>query len=107
VHIEGPDEAGHAGNADLKKKAVEHIDKYIVGPVYNALQKYESWRILVMPDHPTPVSNKAHSGLPVPFAMAGTGIDPLLDSPFSEVSAAQSGLKIEKGFELMEYFIKS
>jgi 2,3-bisphosphoglycerate-independent phosphoglycerate mutase len=107
VHIEGPDEAGHAGNADLKKKAVERIDKYIVGPVYNALQKYESWRILVMPDHPTPVSNKAHSGQPVPFAMAGTGIDPLLDSPFSEASAAQSGLKIEKGFELMEYFIKS
>jgi 2,3-bisphosphoglycerate-independent phosphoglycerate mutase len=107
VHIEGPDEAGHAGNADLKKKAVERIDKYIVGPVYNALQKYESRRILVMPDHPTPVSNKAHSGQPVPFAMAGTGIDPLLDSPFSEAEAAQSGLKIEKGCELMEYFIKS
>ncbi|PKL49801.1 MAG: cofactor-independent phosphoglycerate mutase [Planctomycetes bacterium HGW-Planctomycetes-1] len=107
VHIEGPDEAGHAGNADLKKKAVERIDKYIVGPVYNALQKYESRRILVMPDHPTPVSHKAHTGQPVPFAMAGTGIDPLLNSPFSEAEAAQSGLKIEKGCELMEYFIKS
>lgn len=107
VHIEGPDEAGHAGNADLKKKAVERIDKYVVGPVLNGLQKYDNWRILVMPDHPTPCKSQAHTGLPVPFAMAGTGISPLLDTPFSEAYAAQSGLKIEKGFELMEYFLKS
>jgi len=107
IHIEGPDEAGHAGNADLKKKAVERIDKYVVGPVYKALQKYDGWRILVMPDHPTPCKSQAHSGLPVPFAMAGTGINPTLNNPFSEDFAAQSGLKIEKGFELMEYFIKS
>jgi 2,3-bisphosphoglycerate-independent phosphoglycerate mutase len=106
VHIEGPDEAGHAGNADLKKKAVERIDKYIVGPVYNALQKYDGWRILVMPDHLTPVKTQAHSGKPVPFAMAGTGIRATMDNPFSEAYAAQSGLKIEKGFELMEYFLK-
>ena len=107
VHIEGPDEAGHAGNAELKKKAVERIDKYIVGPVYQALQKYESWRILVMPDHLTPCKSQAHSGQPVPFAMAGTGISPILDNPFSEAYAAMSGLKIEKGYELMEYFLKS
>ncbi len=107
VHIEGPDEAGHAGNAEMKKKAVERIDKYIVGPVYKALQKYESWRILVMPDHPTPVKSQSHSGKPVPFAMAGTGISPTMNNPFSEAYAAQSGLKIEKGCELMEYFIKS
>ncbi|MFA5291795.1 MAG: cofactor-independent phosphoglycerate mutase [Phycisphaerae bacterium] len=107
VHIEGPDEAGHAGNAELKKKAVERIDRYIVGPVYQALQKYESWRILVMPDHLTPCKSQAHSGQPVPFAMAGTGITPILDNPFSEAYAAMSGLKIEKGYELMEYFLKS
>ncbi|HBG25777.1 MAG: cofactor-independent phosphoglycerate mutase [Planctomycetes bacterium GWF2_41_51] len=107
VHIEGPDEAGHAGNAELKKKAVERIDKYVVGPVYNALQKYDGWRILIMPDHPTPCKGQAHTGAPVPFTIAGTGVSPLLDSPFSEANAAQSGLKIEKGFELMEYFIKS
>ncbi len=107
VHIEGPDEAGHAGNADMKKKAVERIDKYIVGPVYQALQKYESWRILVMPDHLTPCKTQAHAGGPVPFAMAGTGVSGIMNQPFSEAEAAQSGLKIEKGFELMEYFLKS
>jgi 2,3-bisphosphoglycerate-independent phosphoglycerate mutase len=106
IHIEGPDEAGHAGNAEIKKKAVERIDKYIVGPVYEALKKYPGWRILIMPDHPTPVSRQSHSNEPVPFAMAGEGIESVLQQPFSEANAAQSGLKIEKGFELMEYFLK-
>jgi len=106
VHIEGPDEAGHAGNAELKKKAVERIDKYIVGPVYQALQMFDNWRILVMPDHPTPVRTQAHSGNPVPFAMAGTGVAGVLHKPFSEANAAETGLKINKGCELMEYFIK-
>jgi 2,3-bisphosphoglycerate-independent phosphoglycerate mutase len=91
----------------MKKKAVERIDKYIVGPVYQALQKYESWRILVMPDHLTPCKTQAHAGGPVPFAMAGTGVSGIMNQPFSEAEAAQSGLKIEKGFELMEYFLKS
>jgi 2,3-bisphosphoglycerate-independent phosphoglycerate mutase len=106
VHIEGPDEAGHTGNAELKKKAVEQIDKYIVGPVYKALQKYDNWRILVMPDHPTPISSQAHSAKPVPFAIAGSNITAIVNLPFSEANATQTGLKIEKGYELMEYFIK-
>jgi len=106
VHIEGPDEAGHAGNAEVKKKAVERIDKYIVGPVYQALKTFDNWRILVMPDHPTPVSTQAHSAKPVPFAMAGAGVSGVLHKPFSEANAAQTGLKINKGCELMEYFIK-
>ena len=107
VHIEAPDEASHNGNAEMKKKAVEQIDKYIVGPVFEALQSYESWRILVTPDHPTPVRSCAHSPEPVPFAMAGTGISGILHTSFSEANAAKSGFRIEKGFELMEYFLKS
>ena len=107
VHIEAPDEASHNGNAEMKKKAVEQIDKFIVGPVFEALQSYESWRILVTPDHPTPVRSCAHSPEPVPFAMAGTGISGILHTSFSEANAAKSGFRIEKGFELMEYFLKS
>ncbi len=107
VHIEAPDEAGHSGNAEMKKKAVERIDKFIVGPVYEAMKKFPRWRILVAPDHPTPVRTGAHVADPVPFAMAGTGVAGVLNSPFSEANAAKSGLKIENGFELMEYFLKS
>ncbi|MHC4455877.1 MAG: cofactor-independent phosphoglycerate mutase [Planctomycetota bacterium] len=107
VHIEAPDEASHNGNAELKKKAVEQIDKYIVGPVLGALEKYESWRILVAPDHPTPLRSCAHSPEPVPFAMAGTDVSGILHTTFSEANAAKSGFKIDNGFELMEYFLKS
>jgi len=107
VHIEAPDEASHEGNAELKKKAIEQIDKYIVGPMFEALQNYESWRILIAPDHPTPVRNCAHSSEPVPFAMAGDNIKSVLPLTFSEANAAKSGLKINNGFEIMEYFLKS
>jgi 2,3-bisphosphoglycerate-independent phosphoglycerate mutase len=106
VHVEAPDEAGHSGNIHMKKKAVEQIDKLIVGPVFEALQKYPTWRLLVMPDHPTPVRTQAHSAEPVPFAMAGTNVTGLLHKPFSEANAVESGFTIEKGFELMEYFLK-
>lgn len=107
IHIEAPDEASHSGNAEMKKKAVEQIDKYIVGPVFEALQDYESWRMLVMPDHPTPVGTCAHSNKPVPFAMAGDNISGVLHTAFSEANAAKSGFRIDNGFELMEYFLKS
>jgi 2,3-bisphosphoglycerate-independent phosphoglycerate mutase len=107
VHIEAPDEASHNGNAEMKKKAIEQIDKCIVGPVFEALQNYESWRILVMPDHPTPVRTRAHSAEPVPFAMAGGNISGILHTTFSEANAAKSGFRISNGSELMEYFLKS
>ncbi len=107
VHIEAPDEASHSGNAEMKKKAIEQIDKCIVGPVFEALQNYGSWRILVMPDHPTPVRSRAHSSEPVPFAMAGDDISGILHTRFSEANAAKSGFKISNGSELMEYFLKS
>jgi 2,3-bisphosphoglycerate-independent phosphoglycerate mutase len=107
VHVEAPDEASHNGSIELKKKAVEQIDKYIVGPVLEALQNYKSWRILVMPDHPTPIRTGAHSAEAVPFAMAGTEVKGILNTTFSEANAAKSGFKIENGFELMEYFLKS
>lgn len=107
VHIEAPDEAGHSGNAEQKKKAVEMTDKHVVGPVYEALQEYESWRLLVMPDHPTPVETRAHTDDPVPFAIAGTGVKGILHRPFSEENAYQSGFRVDNGFEMMEYFLKA
>lgn len=107
VHIEAPDEAGHAGNAAIKKKAVEEIDKLIVGPVLEELKKNGNWRMLVMPDHPTPVASQGHTGDPVPFTMAGDGVSGIVHLPFGETNAAQSGIKVNNGYELMEYFLKS
>ena len=107
VHVEAPDEASHAGNAQMKKQAIELIDEHIIGPVFQGLQNYPNWRILVMPDHPTPIRTCAHSPDPVPFAMAGDDISGILHTTFSEKNAAQSGFRIENGFELMEYFLRS
>ena len=107
IHIEAPDEASHSGNAEMKKMAIEQVDKHIVGPVLEALQKYKSWRILVMPDHLTPVRTCAHSAAPVPFAMAGDNVSGILHTTFGETNAAKSGFRIDNGFEFMEYFLKS
>ena len=106
IHVEAPDEAGHSGDADAKKLAIERIDQYIVGPVHDALKKYDSYRILVMPDHPTPVETQAHSADPVPFAMAGEGIKGILQKPFNEENGRESGFRIERGCDMMEYFLK-
>ena len=107
IHIEAPDEASHEGNAQLKKRAIERIDSHIVGPVLESLREYEYWRMLILPDHPTLIRTCAHSGEPVPFAMAGTGIKSIIQKTFSETNALTSGFRIEKGHELMEYFLKS
>jgi 2,3-bisphosphoglycerate-independent phosphoglycerate mutase len=106
VHVEATDEAGHAGKADVKKKALEEIDKYIVGPVLTELKKYKNWRILVMPDHPTPVATRGHTGEAVPFAMMGDRIAGEVHLPLGEKNAAITGIKIDNGYQLMESFLK-
>lgn len=106
VHIEAPDEAGHNGSVSQKKEAIEQIDRFIVGPVYDAIQTYDQYRILVTPDHPTPVEERCHIGEPVPFAMAGTGIKSALSKPYCERNSFESCFEVQNGPDLMEYFLK-
>ena len=106
VHIEGPDEASHSGDAELKKLALERIDEKIVAPILAELKKYDDWRMLIMPDHPTPIATRGHSADPVPVVIAGTGMETRLQKPFSEKNAKETGFEIKKGYELMEYFVK-
>ena len=107
VHIEAPDEAGHSGDASAKVKALEEIDTHIVGPVLNRLREFGQWRILVVPDHPTPVRLRTHTATPPPFCMAGTKVSGLTNDPFCEKNAAASSISIEPGHELIEYFLHS
>jgi len=106
VHVEAPDEASHQGDAQLKKAAIEKIDQMIVGPILDAIKVYPAWRVIVLPDHPTPVRTCGHRGDPVPFAMAGDDIEGLVKTPFGETNAAQTALRIEQGHQLMEYFLR-
>jgi 2,3-bisphosphoglycerate-independent phosphoglycerate mutase len=106
VHVEAPDEAGHNADAVGKVKALEQIDKHIVGPLLERLKaEGDQWRMLVLPDHPTPCTLRTHTREPVPFAIAGRGINTVLPGTFTEASAAQSDLHIERGCDLMEYFL--
>ncbi len=106
IHVEAPDEAGHLGDAAAKIEAIEQVDKHVVGPVLSALKSCgQDWRIVVLPDHPTPCPVRTHTYDPVPFAIAGEGVVKVVASSFSERAAAESDLHIPRGHELMEYFL--
>jgi len=106
VHVEAPDEAAHQGDVKEKIRAIENIDKYVLGPVLEALKKYGEYRVLYLPDHYTVTQKKTHSGDPVPFAVCGTGIGPASNLTFSESNANSAGFSFDKGHELMGYFLK-
>lgn len=107
VHVEATDEASHEGRIDAKIEALEQIDRKIVAPLFAALQARGDYRILVTPDHPTPVRTKTHSHGYVPFAMAGKGIAPDASAAFDEPTAQRSPLLFEEGWRLMGHFLKS
>jgi 2,3-bisphosphoglycerate-independent phosphoglycerate mutase len=109
VHVEAPDEASHNGNLKDKIQALEDFDGKIVGPVLRGLEKYGNFRLLVLPDHPTPLVLKTHSSEPVPFVIFSSedgGRGSKEERFFDEFSALKAGLLIEKGHELLEKFIE-
>ncbi len=90
-----------------KLHAIEQIDRHIVGPLLVHFRGGDDdWRIMVLPDHPTPVRLRDHTSEPVPFAIAGKGIPSVVARPFCEAAAAGSDFHIAHGCELMEYFLK-
>lgn len=107
VHVEAPDEASHQGDAAEKVKAIEEIDAKIVAPLIKHLAGVGDHRILVSPDHPTFIATKTHSRGPVPFVMAGSGIQPSGQRTYDELAAAASTARIEPGWKLMGEFLKS
>lgn len=107
VHVEATDEASHEGKADLKIEALEQIDRHIVRPLHDALRTYGDYRILVTPDHPTPIRTKTHSHGFVPWALAGTGITPDRFKTYDELSASQSNACFDEGWRLMRFFLGS
>ncbi len=110
-HVEAPDEASHQGDAATKVAAIESIDAKVVGPIVNHLRTLpggEGWRMLVLPDHYTLCSTRKHDATPVPLLMAGSDL-PMPSRPavrFTEHAAAEAGLTIERGHDLMEFFLR-
>ena len=104
VHVEATDEASHEGDAARKIEALEQIDEKIVAPLAAALQG-QSHRILISPDHPTPVSTKTHSHGMVPLAIAGDGVAPDSSQSYDEEVAAASQHQFPRGCEVMRFFL--
>ena len=107
VHIEAPDEASHRGDAEGKRKAIESVDREVVSRVRRRAAELtregQDARVLVLPDHLTPLSIRTHAHGAVPFALAGPGVEPDDASAMSERAAASSGIIIERGWELLAF----
>ncbi|MHB8793635.1 MAG: cofactor-independent phosphoglycerate mutase [Thermoleophilia bacterium] len=106
VHVEAPDEASHSGDSAAKVEAIERFDSRLLGTLLEGLTKYPEFRILIMPDHATPLAIKTHNSEPVPFLVYDPAHQRNSDQAFDEASAAASNLRFENGWELMEWFLK-
>ncbi len=104
VHIESPDEAGHGGSIDEKVKAIESIDREIAGRLL-AWHEYDL-RVLIMPDHPTPIETRTHSADPVPFLLWGPGFKTNGALRLSEFEGYKTNLIIDPGYNIMEKLIQ-
>ncbi|MFC1948960.1 2,3-bisphosphoglycerate-independent phosphoglycerate mutase, partial [Chloroflexota bacterium] len=103
VHIEAPDEAGHAGSIDEKVEAIGLIDKEVISRIRS--WRGDSLRVLVMPDHPTPVEIRTHSPDPVPFMLWGGGFTHNGAGMFTEAEAAKTGLFVDPGYNIIDRLV--
>ncbi len=106
IHVEAPDECGHRGETENKIKAISIIDEKILKPVVEALGELGDFKVLVTPDHPTPLSIKTHTNDAVPFLIydsrkSAEGVK----NGFCEKTAKETGLYIEEGYTMMRKFI--
>jgi len=108
IHVEAPDEAGHSGNYRDKIKAIEDFDALVVGTVMRGLEKFKEYRVLLMPDHSTPIEIRTHTDEPVPFVIFDSRRKIRNNSAtFDEtLLERQDIINFEEGYKLMDFFIK-
>ncbi len=103
VHVEAPDEASHQGSPDRKVWAIEQVDRYVIGPLFEHVRSLGKARIMVLADHYTKLSTRTHAREPVPFAVWGKGTDAA--EAFDEINAKESGRFIEEGWRILDLFL--
>lgn len=108
LHVEAPDEAAHAGSLTDKIEAIERFDKDVVGTVMNGIDSLGDYRVLLLPDHPTPVAKMTHTKDPVPFVLSSSGSEfasKNAAAEYSESAAQASGVVVDPGYQLMEILV--
>ncbi len=107
IHVEAPDEMGHQGSVERKVKAIEYLDGRVIGPVYEQMKKSgEDFRLLVMPDHPTPIRTRTHSSDPVPYMRYDSAAEQDHSWDYNEKEAKESGHYLDEGYTLIRDFLK-
>ncbi len=108
VHVEAPDEMGHQGSAEKKVQAIQFLDGQVIAPIKEGLEKAgEEFRMMVLPDHPTPICIRTHTGDDVPYLLYDSTKPQAHTWKYNEREAAKSGFHISKGCELINYLIGS
>lgn len=105
VHVEAPDEAGHAGDLEEKIKAIEEIDLKILGPLMDALNEYEEYTLVLLPDHATPIDIGTHTMDPVPYVIFSTNLKPDSVQKYDEFSCKDGSLGIDVAHNLINKLI--
>jgi 2,3-bisphosphoglycerate-independent phosphoglycerate mutase len=105
--VEAPDEASHNGDLDAKITAIEAFDEKVVGTILRGMKRKGDHRIMLLPDHPTPLVLKTHTADPVPFVIYDSTKKRLSGARgFDEQAAGESGIVINEGYKLMERFLR-
>lgn len=108
VHVEAPDEMGHQGSVEKKVQAIEFLDGQVIAPIKEGLEQAgEAFRILVMPDHPTPICIRTHTGDDVPYLLYDSAAPQQNTWKYNEKEAAASGRHISRGCEMIDYLIQN
>ena len=106
IHVEAPDEMGHQGLIKEKIQAIENIDKFIVTPLIEKMNASgEDYRILVLPDHPTPICVRTHTSGPIPYLLYDSTKQLGNNSGYDECIAKASGIMKKNGYQLMDYLL--
>ena len=104
IHVEAPDEMGHQGSVERKVQAIEYLDERIIRYVKEAMdQSGEDYRMLILPDHPTPIEVRTHTSEPVPYLLYDSTELQDNDWQYSEKCAAEGGIYHPQGHELIDY----
>lgn len=107
IHVEAPDEMGHQGLVNEKIQAIENIDKYVVKVLVEELEKSgEDYRMMILPDHPTPICIRTHSGGPIPYLLYDSRKRLGEQDSYNEVTAAESQIVWKDGYKLMDYLLE-
>lgn len=103
IHVEAPDEMGHQGSTEKKIQAIEYLDERVIRIVREALdQSGEPYRLLVLPDHPTPIRVRTHTSDPIPYLLYDSERELRRIGAYNEREAKESKIVVEHGYKLIE-----